>query len=88
LARPFYERLGYRPTGPAQPRFGVLHVYPYEKRLQPDEALAHHEQQAGKPRCSFCKRSVPEIRFLVHGHHEARICNLCVAKFHGEIATQ
>ena len=32
-ARPFYERLGYRLTGAARPRFGVLHSYPYEKTL-------------------------------------------------------
>jgi GNAT superfamily N-acetyltransferase len=34
LACPFYEALGYRPTGPATPRFGVLQSYPYEKQLQ------------------------------------------------------
>jgi len=34
-ARPFYERLGYRSTGAARPRFGVLQSYPYEKTLQP-----------------------------------------------------
>jgi len=33
-ARPFYEWLGYRSTGAARPRFGVLHSYPYEKTLQ------------------------------------------------------
>ena len=33
-ARPFYERLGYRSTGAARPRFGVLQSYPYEKTLQ------------------------------------------------------
>lgn len=32
-ARTFYERLGYRPAGSPRPRFGVLHVYPYEKAL-------------------------------------------------------
>ena len=31
----FYEKLGYRPAGPARPRFGVLYSYPYEKSLTP-----------------------------------------------------
>jgi GNAT superfamily N-acetyltransferase len=34
LACPFYEALGYRPIGPAIPRFGVLKCFPYAKRLQ------------------------------------------------------
>jgi GNAT superfamily N-acetyltransferase len=34
LARPFYEKLGYRPAGARKPSFGVLHVYPYEKTLR------------------------------------------------------
>ncbi|MDE2461315.1 MAG: GNAT family N-acetyltransferase [Gammaproteobacteria bacterium] len=34
LARSFYEALGYRATGEAKPRFGVLMCYPYEKPLQ------------------------------------------------------
>jgi GNAT superfamily N-acetyltransferase len=34
LARPFYERLGYRPAGAVKARFGVLHSYPYGKTLQ------------------------------------------------------
>jgi GNAT superfamily N-acetyltransferase len=34
LARPFYEALGYRSTGPAIPRFGMLHSHPYQKTLQ------------------------------------------------------
>ena len=33
LACRFYERLGYRSAGPAQPRFGVLCAFPYEKLL-------------------------------------------------------
>lgn len=33
-ARRFYERIGYRSAGAAKPAFGVLHTYPYEKRLQ------------------------------------------------------
>jgi GNAT superfamily N-acetyltransferase len=33
LARPFYERLGYRSAGAVTPRFGVLHSYPYGKTL-------------------------------------------------------
>lgn len=36
LARPFYEAMGYQPTGAAKTRFGVLRCYPYVKRLQPD----------------------------------------------------
>jgi GNAT superfamily N-acetyltransferase len=35
LARAFYEKLGYRSTGAAEPRFGELQVYPYEKTLLP-----------------------------------------------------
>lgn len=34
MARPFYEAVGYRSTGPAIPRFGVLCCFPYEKRLR------------------------------------------------------
>jgi GNAT superfamily N-acetyltransferase len=34
LARPFYERLGYRSAGAAKPRFGVLLSYPHAKTLQ------------------------------------------------------
>jgi len=33
LACQFYEKLGYRSVGAAQPRFGVLRSYPYEKTL-------------------------------------------------------
>jgi GNAT superfamily N-acetyltransferase len=33
LACPFYEKVGYRSTGAARPRFGVLYSYPYEKTL-------------------------------------------------------
>ena len=33
MARPFYEALGYRSTGAAIPRFGVLQCFPYEKPL-------------------------------------------------------
>jgi len=39
LACPFYESLGYRATGAARPRFGVLQSYPYEKTLQPDSLM-------------------------------------------------
>jgi GNAT superfamily N-acetyltransferase len=35
LARPFYEALGYRPTGPAAARFGVMQTFPYAKQLKP-----------------------------------------------------
>ena len=35
LACAFYEGLGYRSTGAARPRFGVLRAYPYVKALQP-----------------------------------------------------
>ena len=38
LACQYYERLGYRSTGAARARFGMLHSYPYEKTLQPEEA--------------------------------------------------
>jgi hypothetical protein len=51
-----------------------------------DEALAYHEQQIGKNRCSFCNRSMHDIRFLVEGNNDARICDLCVEKLHAEIA--
>lgn len=34
-ARPFYESLGYKAQGESRLLFGVLRVYPYEKRLQP-----------------------------------------------------
>jgi GNAT superfamily N-acetyltransferase len=33
-ARSFYERLGYRPAGVAQPGFGISQRHPYEKSLQ------------------------------------------------------
>lgn len=33
LARPFYEKLGYRPVAPPKLRFGVLRSHPYEKAL-------------------------------------------------------
>ena len=39
LARPFYEALGYRPSGPAVARFGVLKCFPYAKQLQPNSSL-------------------------------------------------
>lgn len=40
LARPFYEALGYRASGAAQLRFGVLQCYPYEKLLlHPNDSL-------------------------------------------------
>src|SRR5258706_8288059 len=35
-ARPFYERVGYRPAGATKPGFGISHCHPYEKKLQPD----------------------------------------------------
>ena len=31
VARPFYESLGYRSTGPSKHMFGVLNAFPYEK---------------------------------------------------------
>ena len=34
-ARSFYEALGYRSTGAAKPRFGVLQSFPYAKTLRP-----------------------------------------------------
>jgi GNAT superfamily N-acetyltransferase len=34
-ARPFYESLGFRSAGAAQPGFGISHCHPYEKPLQP-----------------------------------------------------
>jgi GNAT superfamily N-acetyltransferase len=36
LACRFYEALGYRRTGPATARFGVLQCFPYAKRLRSD----------------------------------------------------
>ena len=51
-----------------------------------DEALAYHEEQIGKDRCSFCNRSLHDARFLVEGNNDARICDLCIEKFHGDIA--
>lgn len=33
MARPFYEAMGFRSTGPAKTVFGVLLSYPYEKSL-------------------------------------------------------
>lgn len=35
----FYEALGYRSTGPARPRVGVLQCFPYEKRLTDDSKV-------------------------------------------------
>jgi GNAT superfamily N-acetyltransferase len=46
LARPFYAKLGYQAAGVARPRFGVLHTYPYEKALQPDNLM---QPTGGKP---------------------------------------
>jgi GNAT superfamily N-acetyltransferase len=34
LACSFYEALGYRPTGPAMARHGVLQCFPYAKQLE------------------------------------------------------
>jgi GNAT superfamily N-acetyltransferase len=39
LACRFYEALGYRATGPAINRFGVLRRFPYDKQLQPSNAV-------------------------------------------------
>ena len=39
LACPFYAKLGYRAAGAARPRFGVLHTFPYEKALQPNNLM-------------------------------------------------
>jgi GNAT superfamily N-acetyltransferase len=40
LARQFYEGLGYRSSGAAVLRFGLLQCYPYEKMLlQPNDSL-------------------------------------------------
>jgi hypothetical protein len=51
-----------------------------------EEALAYHQERIGKDRCSFCNRSIHDIRFLVEGNNDARICDLCVEKLHGQIA--
>lgn len=32
-ARPFYEQLGYRPSGAAKPSFGISHCHPYQKSI-------------------------------------------------------
>lgn len=34
MACPFYEAMGYQPSGPAIARFGVLQCFPYTKQLQ------------------------------------------------------
>ena len=51
-----------------------------------DEALAYHEQQIGKDRCSFCNRSLHDAKFIVEGNNDARICDICIERFHGDIA--
>jgi GNAT superfamily N-acetyltransferase len=39
LACDFYRAMGYRSTGSALTRFGVLRCFPYAKQLQPDTSL-------------------------------------------------
>jgi GNAT superfamily N-acetyltransferase len=39
LARRFYESLGYRSTGPAIRRFGILQCFPYRKQLRPSNSF-------------------------------------------------
>jgi hypothetical protein len=51
-----------------------------------DQALAYHEEQIGKDRCSFCTRSLHDANFLVEGSNDARICDLCIERLRGEIA--
>lgn len=40
MACAFYEALGYRRSGPATKRLGVLQCFPYAKQLQPDTRTA------------------------------------------------
>jgi GNAT superfamily N-acetyltransferase len=50
MARPFYEALGYRSTGAAVSRFGVLQCFPYEKPLLPEGPI---ESKAFRGSTSF-----------------------------------
>ncbi|HKB61288.1 MAG TPA: GNAT family N-acetyltransferase [Burkholderiales bacterium] len=50
-ARPFYERVGYRPAGAAKPGFGISHCHPYEKKLQPDPGPEPTAFGSGSTRC-------------------------------------
>ena len=38
-ARSFYEKVGYRSAGVAQPGFGISHCYPYEKSMRPNPQM-------------------------------------------------
>jgi hypothetical protein len=50
-----------------------------------EDALAYREYLVGDHRCSFCSRAMYEVDSLVEGDGGARICNLCVTRFHEEV---
>jgi len=46
LACPFYEALGYQPTGRPVLHFGVLQCFPHAKQLQPDKSPRRTRQKS------------------------------------------
>src|SRR3954462_6570360 len=49
LACPFYEALGYVPTGQAIVRYGRLQSFPYLKQLRPDKPLQRAQPKGQVP---------------------------------------
>jgi GNAT superfamily N-acetyltransferase len=45
-ARPFYEALGYKPTGEPVRKYGVLQCFPYQKHPRPNDSFNPDAPQA------------------------------------------
>lgn len=50
-----------------------------------EDARAYQESTVGQDRCSFCSRTMYDVKSLVEGKDGARICDLCITALNEEI---
>jgi len=50
-----------------------------------EDARAYQESMVGEDRCSFCSRTMYDVKSLVEGKNGARICDLCITALSEEI---
>ena len=51
-----------------------------------EEAKAYQTANVGIQKCSFCGRTMHEVHTLLVAESGARICDLCIRKFHEDMA--
>ena len=52
-----------------------------------EDAIAYQEKMVGENRCSFCSRTMYDVKSLVEGKSGARICDYCITALNEEINT-